>query len=92
MSDARDGPSRVGVVQSIVPEGKHGPYAAATVDGLEGSVTFSLNKDVWREESHPTCGTHVVLSGIHWKNNGWRAAEARFFRPEDLYLRKEVKH
>ncbi len=34
------------VVQKLIREGKHGPYAVATSNHLEGSVTFSLEPTV----------------------------------------------
>lgn len=62
------------------------PYAVATADELDGSVTFSLQKNhgVWDENNLPLPGQKVILNDIrHHKGKGWRAFKARFFRPED---------
>lgn len=72
-----------GVVQSIVSWGRHGPYAAATVGGVPGSVTFSLEPSVWQEEDWPQEGTIVLLSDFRRKQAGWRAQNVRFLRPLD---------
>ena len=71
-----------GIVQRIDSDGKHGPYAIATVDGL-GSVTFSLEKRVWDEEDKPEPGEVVVLSKLREKRAGWRAMCARYTTPAD---------
>lgn len=70
------------VVQKIIPGGKHGPYAVASSDQL-GSVTFSLDSNVWQEDDWPDPGTCVVLSRIRKKRAGWRAQNGRFFQPFD---------
>lgn len=61
------------------------PYAVACVIGLSGPVTFSLDSDrkVWKEEELPRVGTMVILSDFRKNDNGWRAYNARFLRPED---------
>ncbi len=70
------------VVQKVVKNGHHGPYAVATVADFE-SVTFSLLSPIWMEEGEPEPGTYVILSDIQKKRSGWRAMRARFFRPSD---------
>jgi len=71
------------VVQKIVPEGNHGPYAVATAEGVEGSITFSLEPPIWDEPDWPKPGEFVLLHKFHQKRAGWRAMRARFFKPED---------
>jgi hypothetical protein len=71
-----------GVIQKIHSDGRHGPYAIATVEGL-GSVTFSLEKRVWDEEDKPEPGEIVMLSKLREKRAGWRAMQARYATPSD---------
>lgn len=73
------------VVEKIINDGKHGPYAVARCDDL-GAVTFSLGKDVWDEERNPERGIFVVVSDVIKKRAGWRAMSARFVRPTDQQL------
>ena len=70
------------IVQCVVP-GRHGPFAVATSEGIEGSITFSLSKSVWREQQKPEEGIVVILSDLRLKRAGWRAMSARFVRPAD---------
>ncbi|MBI2086589.1 MAG: hypothetical protein HYT69_00195 [Candidatus Zambryskibacteria bacterium] len=73
------------VVQKVVPNGQHGPYAIAQDEDQKlGSVTFSLTPDVWPEKRFPEPGSEVVLEDFQKKRAGWRAMSARFFRPEDI--------
>jgi hypothetical protein len=69
------------MVEKIILDGKHGPYAVASVEGL-GSVTFSLVLPVWEEEV-PEPGEYVVLSRVRKKPSGWRAHCGRFLQPSD---------
>ena len=71
------------VVEKVILDGQHGPYAVAKDDRL-GSVTFSLSPDVWREKRWPEPGIEVVLEDFRKKRAGWRAMSARFLRPEDV--------
>jgi hypothetical protein len=71
------------VVQKVVRNGQHGPYAVAN-DDLLGSVTFSLTSDVWQEKRFPEAGSEVVLEDFQKKRAGWRAMSARFLRPKDV--------
>jgi hypothetical protein len=71
------------IVQKVVNNGKHGAYAVARHEKL-GSVTFSLEKEVWQEKRFPSQGSEVVLSDLERKRAGWRAMSARFLRPEDV--------
>lgn len=70
------------VVEKIMSNGRHGPYAVARSDEL-GSVTFSLSRDVWKEKGQPETGTIVILGQIIKKRAGWRAQHGRFARPSD---------
>ena len=76
------------VVQKVVRNGQHGSYAVARDEKL-GSVTFSLNAEVWKERRHPEEGSEVVLEDFEKKRAGWRAMSARFFRPEDIDNNKQ---
>lgn len=71
------------VVQKVIREGKHGPFAVATSDQLEGSVTFSLEPTVWEEEEWPEEGMVVLLGDLRQKRAGWRAKKGRFWKPSD---------
>lgn len=71
------------VVQKVVPGGKHGAFAVATSEGLNGSVTFSLEPTVWKEEEWPEEGMYVLLGKLRQKRAGWRAKTGRFFKPSD---------
>ena len=68
------------IVHDIV-DGKHGQYAVATSDEIDGVVTFSLTPDVWKEAVLPQRGIEVVLSDVVKKRAGWRALKAAFVRP-----------
>ncbi|MEK9172974.1 MAG: hypothetical protein AAB594_00170 [Patescibacteria group bacterium] len=71
----------IAIVQEVIA-GPHGKYAVARSDQLEGgSVTFSLDKIVWKERAEPECGSKVELSDIRGKAAGWRAHKAKFVRP-----------
>lgn len=70
------------IIDKVVTNGKHGPYAVARSDEL-GVITFSLDPKVWEEKRWPTSGTCVVLSQVTKKRAGWRAEQGRFFRPSD---------
>ncbi|OGE94640.1 MAG: hypothetical protein A3B10_00610 [Candidatus Doudnabacteria bacterium RIFCSPLOWO2_01_FULL_44_21] len=72
----------VAVVQKVV-EGRHGPYAVASSRLVKGPITFSLGKDVWQERRPPEEGTQVILEDVHKKSAGWRAEQARYYRPSD---------
>ena len=71
-----------GIVEKVIPRGKHGPYAVACVSGV-GLVTFALGDKVWCENRWPDQGTVVVLGDIRKKVAGWRAESGRFVRPSD---------
>lgn len=72
----------IAVVEKVILDGKHGPYAVARCDQL-GTVTFSLDRNVWREKDLPTEGFRVMLSDVREKRAGWRAMRGRFVRPSD---------
>ena len=71
------------VVQKIILDGKHGPYAIATSEHIRGSITFSLKRSVWHEGDTPEPGVRVMLSCLRKKQAGWRALSGRFERPSD---------
>lgn len=81
---------RTGVVEKVVLDGGHGPYALVRCDEL-GTVTFSLNKPVWLENDYPEQGTYVVLSDFRKKRAGWRAMSGRFVRPSDEQVEKSIQ-
>lgn len=76
------------VVQKVIREGKHGPFAVATSDQLEGSVTFSLEPTVWKEREWPEEGVMVFLGELRQKRAGWRAKTGRFWKPSDEQLQQ----
>lgn len=71
------------IVEKIVSRGRHGPYAVATCEAFDGSVTFGLTSPVWNEKEYPEPGTYVILTDIRKKRAGWRANSGRFFQPAD---------
>lgn len=77
----------VAVVESIIRNGSHGPYAVAKpvgkIKGVDGSITFGLKPTVWHGEDEPEPGSHVVLSRLEYKRAGWRAKSARYLQPSD---------
>lgn len=79
MADDRDHRT---IVEKVIPDGLHGPYAVTNLEGL-GCVTFSLDSKVWQESDWPEPGTFVVLSKIRKKRAGWRAQCGRFLKPSD---------
>lgn len=76
------------IVEKIIRNGKHGPYAVARSKEL-GSITFSLNSDVEREKDWPEPGTYVMLSQVRKKRAGWRAQYWRFVEPSDEQQQSE---
>ena len=70
------------VVDKIIPDGVHGPYAVARCKEL-GVVTLSLDPKIWQEDDWPEPGSCVVLSKIRKKRLGWRAEVGRFVTPSD---------
>ncbi len=71
-----------GVVSEVL-KGHRGDYAIATAVGVEGSITFSLSPDVWKEKAHPAKKDRVFLSDLRQTRNGWRAFNTRFWQPSD---------
>ncbi|MEQ1499810.1 MAG: hypothetical protein ABL917_00365 [Parcubacteria group bacterium] len=71
------------VVQKVIREGKHGPFAVATSTQLDGSVTFSLEPTVWEESEWPEEGMMVFLGKLRQKRAGWRAKQGRFWKLSD---------
>jgi len=70
------------VIQKIIKNGRHGPYAVARYQGL-GSITFSLDSSVWQEDDWPDPGMCVILTKIRKKRAGWCAKSGRFVKPSD---------
>ena len=72
------------IVQKVIADGRHGPYAVAlSDDGVRRNITFSLKSDVWQESSLPEQGSYVMLSLLQKKRAGWRAMSGRFLIPTD---------
>jgi hypothetical protein len=73
------------VVQKVIAEGRHGPYAKAKCEDPAnlGTITFSLDSSVWQEETWPEEGDYVILTQVKKKRAGWRAQSGRFFTPSD---------
>jgi hypothetical protein len=78
------------IVQKIILNGQHGPYAIAESETL-GSITFSLEKTVWSEDQFPERGMVVILSTLRKKRAGWRAMIGRFLTPADEQPQKPAK-
>lgn len=76
------------VVQKVIPKGAHGPFAVATSDQMEGSVTFSLEPTVWEEDEWPEEGTVVLLDNLRKKRAGWRAKKGRFWKLSDEQIER----
>ncbi len=76
-----DDKSYIATVQKTFASGRHGPYAKASSE--IGTITFSQEPPVWKEERKPEEGDTVVLSDVRKKRAGWRAESGRFFRPFD---------
>jgi hypothetical protein len=72
------------IVQKIIKNGKHGPFVVATSEIIsDGSITFSLERTVWKEEDWPVEGSVVYLSKVRKKRAGWRAKVGRFWKLSD---------
>ncbi|MBI2475015.1 hypothetical protein HYV69_01175 [Candidatus Uhrbacteria bacterium] len=72
----------IATVEKIIQNGKHGPYAVARCEELD-SITFSLDRKVWKEDDLPEPGMIVVLSKVRKKRAGWRALVGRHITPSD---------
>jgi len=76
-----------GMVDRVISaKSKHGPHVIAKVPRskeIKGTITFSLNKSVWKEKRWPEPGTWVFLADIEERRAGWRALFARFWKPTD---------
>ncbi|MDP1619744.1 MAG: hypothetical protein Q8M12_01965, partial [bacterium] len=71
------------IVEKIFTAGPHGPYAIATAQGFTGSITFSLEPNVWQEQECPESGEVVFLCELREKRQGWRAKKGRYWIPSD---------
>ena len=79
------------VVHKVIRDGTHGPFAVATSEGIDGSVTFSLDPSVWKEKEWPESGMVVSLGKLRKKRAGWRAKEVRFWKPSDEQSQQQAK-
>ena len=70
------------IVEKIIRNGRHGPYAVAHSKELD-SITFSLDRLVWQEDDWPEPGMYVMLTQVRRKRAGWRANRGRFVIPSD---------
>ena len=61
------------IVQKVIPRGNHGPFAIASSEKIDSSITFSLEPTVWKEDEWPEEGTVVLLGKLRKKRAGWRA-------------------
>lgn len=77
-----DGLVKKAIVQDIIHSGKHGPFAVAAVEGVDGSVTFSLITD-WHENRWPEKGSIIWVDDWQWKRAGWRVHRAWFCIPDE---------
>ena len=73
------------IITSVVPNGAHGPYAAAAIKegrATDQFCTIDLNKDagVWQHDVWPKAGDGVMLSPVEHSGQ-WRAITARFVTP-----------
>jgi len=78
---AKDDDDYQAIVEKVISNGRHGPYAVARSKGL--LITFSLDKSVWQEDDWPDPGSCVILTKIRKKRAGWRASSGRFVKPSD---------
>ncbi|PJE58287.1 MAG: hypothetical protein COU81_01545 [Candidatus Portnoybacteria bacterium CG10_big_fil_rev_8_21_14_0_10_36_7] len=90
-----------GVVHRIYPNGSHGPYALALIQGSEivNKLTFSIKEYVCKENRNLQPDEVVCLKKIRKKRYGWRADEAYLWTTdlesswiETLDLVNQVKH
>lgn len=79
------------IVHKIVRDGKHGPFAISTCDEIDGSVTFSLEPTVWKEDEYPEEGSVVHLSNLRQKRAGWRAKKGRFWKLSDEQTKQSAR-
>ena len=76
--EKRKGPSVTQIVATVrkVVLGTQG-YVVTTAQVAYGSITFSLNEDVWNEPNPPEPGSKVILQDIRPDPKGWRAYNVR---------------
>ena len=77
------------VVERVVLDGPHGPFVITTSKAFTGSVTFSLERNVWQEHGHPEPGEVVFLYELREKRQGWRAKKGRYWKPSDEQTAQE---
>lgn len=77
------------VVERVVLDGPHGPFVITTTKAFSGSVTFSLEHNVWQEHGHPEPGEVVFLYELREKRQGWRAKKGRYWKPSDEQTAQE---
>jgi hypothetical protein len=79
------------IVHKVIPKGNHGPFAVSTCDEIDGSVTFSLEPTVWKEDEYPEEGSMVYLGNLRQKRAGWRAKEGRFWQLSDEQTQQSAR-
>ncbi len=73
-----------GIVRRVVRDEGREPYVVTTAESFqEGSITFSLNPQVWSEDRDPEPSSEVIMTKLEKRRNGWRALSARFRTPQD---------
>lgn len=77
-NDQTDKGNHVGIVTAVRPRGQ--PYVVVSVEGVEGSITFTLTPDVWHEDEDPHVKDKVLLRDVKDTEHGWRASSASFKR------------
>jgi hypothetical protein len=77
----------MGIVDRIVPDGPHGPYAVTKTDDprIGGFITFGMGNEenAWTEKIWPSEGDAIHLSNLKKRRGGWRAEKARPWMLED---------
>jgi hypothetical protein len=71
------------VVRDIIENGQYGAYGVAVSAQIRGTITFSLSPEVWQNKVKPQPGFEILVWDIVKKPAGWRALQARLFKPSD---------
>jgi len=80
---AKENDGVIAIVQKVINNGKHGPFVVTKSENFDSSITFSLEPNVWLEETEPEPGEAVFLYRLRKKRAGWRAKKARYLKPCD---------
>ena len=78
-------------VRLVDLNGRRGPYAKATIEGVKGTITFSLESGVWHSGTIPQADVFVMLSNLQRKGKGWIAMSARLYTLADERLAETQK-